>query len=84
MNHSRRFVLAISLLWAALGSVSVVGFAAPEFRPLEHLYEHDAHRFAPGMRIAMREIGDLGYKTWNRALQSPRETTFTTDRWAPV
>ncbi len=81
MNDSSRFVLAISLIWAALGSASVAGFEAPEFRPWEHLYDHDADRFAARRHIAMLGIGDLGYKTWNRALQSQRETTFTTDRW---
>lgn len=81
MNETQRFALSISLLWAALASGSIVSFEEPEFRPWEHLYDQDTHRFAPGRRITMLEIGDLGYKTWNRALQVPRKTTFTTDRW---
>ena len=44
MSEARRFVLAIGLLWAALGCVSLVGFEAPEFRPWEHLYDHAARR----------------------------------------
>jgi hypothetical protein len=29
----------------------------------------------------MLEVGVLGYKTWVRALQAPRNATFSTDRF---
>ncbi|MEM7410083.1 MAG: hypothetical protein AAF430_07620 [Myxococcota bacterium] len=81
MNDARRFVLVFLALWTALGAVSLVRFDAPEFRAWEHLYDPDQHRFAPERRIVMQEIGDLGYRTWNRAWQAPRDTAFTTDRF---
>jgi hypothetical protein len=81
MDDARRFVWTIACLWGALGAFSLAAAEAPEFRPWERLYRPAAFRFAASQRVAMREIGDLGYKTWNRALQSPRPTVFTTDRW---
>lgn len=81
MNQSRRLVVVIALLWGTLGIFSLMRFAAPEFRPWERLYDAEARRFLAEHKIEMREIGDLGYKTWNRDLQKPRETRFSTDRW---
>jgi hypothetical protein len=81
MDEARRFVRTIALLWGALGALSLATWESPEFRPWERLYRPDTFRFAASQRVTMREIGDLGYKAWNRALQSPRRTVFTTDRW---
>lgn len=77
----RSFVSILVLVWASLGLLSLLRFAAPEFRPWERLYDPENHRFLPERQVAMREIGDLGYRSWNRELQTPRPTVFTTDRF---
>ncbi len=71
----------IALLWVFLGGFSLLRFSMPGFRPWERIYDVEARHFAPGRQIEMNEIGDLGYKTWNRGLQAQRETRFSTDRW---
>lgn len=80
MKQSQRFVAAIGSIWILLFIISLAYFEAPEFRPWERLYDADSQRFAPTRQVTMRTIGDLGYKSWNRDLQAPRRTRFTTDR----
>ncbi len=80
MDASKRFVLIMAGIWAVLLAVSL-RFEPPEFRPWERLYDEGQRRFQPSARIEMQEIGDLGYKSWVRALQHPRRARFTTDRW---
>ena len=78
MNGERRFLFIIAALGLALLAQSL-RFSAPEFRPWEVLVERDGYLFQPGRRVEMREIGDLGYRSWVRALQHPRPVVFTTD-----
>jgi hypothetical protein len=80
MQPDKRLVLVIVSLWALMGAVSL-RFEPPEFRSWERLYDADERRFAASHALEMKEIGDLGYKSWVRALQHPRTVVFTTDRW---
>jgi hypothetical protein len=73
-------ILVLVSLWVSMGAISL-RFEPPEFRSWERLYEAGERRFAPRHTLEMQEIGDLGYKSWVRALQSPRTVVFTTDRW---
>jgi hypothetical protein len=80
MNRSRRFLLLMLIIWAAL-FVQSSFFESPEFRVWETVRDDETHRFASNRRIEMQEIGDLGRTSWVRSLQVPREVVFTTDRW---
>lgn len=80
MTPSKRFILLITLVGFALFAWSL-RFSAPEFRAWEVLKKKDGLTFEPSRQLEMEEIGDLGYKTWVRALQHRHTTRFTTDRW---
>ena len=79
-NDSKRFLAVWGAAWLALFAVSLP-WQAPEFRAWEHLYEADTRRFAPNQRVEMEVVGDLGFKSWVRELQVPRQTTFSIDRF---
>lgn len=78
--QSRTFLIAIGGVYLGLMAVGAQ-VQRPEFRPWELLASPAGYGFAPGQRVEMREIGDLGYVTWVEALQAPRDTVFTTDAW---
>jgi hypothetical protein len=80
MNPAKRFVAILLGIWGAMFVLSLV-FEPPHFRAWERLYDRDSRRFLPSRQIEMVEMGDLGYKSWIRALQHPRRSRFTTDRW---
>jgi hypothetical protein len=78
MTAERRFIVVI----AALGLVLLAGslrFSAPEFRPWEMVKQRNGYLFRPDQRVEMEEIGDLGYRSWVRAVQRRRHVVFTTD-----
>jgi len=79
-QRARTFLRAWLLAWLALAGFSFP-FADPEFRLWERLYDDEARRFLPSQSASMLEVGDLGYKTWVRALQAPRNAIFSTDRF---
>jgi hypothetical protein len=79
MLPARRFVHVIAGLGLVLFLVSL-RFTAPQFRPWEMLKEDRGFLFQPGRRVEMDEIGDLGYRSWVRAVQHHRHVVFTTDR----
>lgn len=78
MQPERRLLTVIGIVALLLFMFSL-RFSAPEFRPWELVKQKDGFLFEPRQRVEMDEIGDLGYKTWVRALQHPRHVTFTTD-----
>jgi len=80
MDRSRRFLLLMLVIWAALFLQSSF-FERPEFRPWEILKDEEGQRFASNQQIVMEEIGDLGRLSWVRSLQVPHQVVFTTDRW---
>ncbi len=80
MRGPRHFILLMAAIWAAL-FVQSSFFEHPEFRAWEILRDQETGRFAPGRRLEMEEIGDLGRLSWVRDLQAPRDVVFSTDRW---
>jgi hypothetical protein len=78
MQPERRLLIAIGGVALLLFMLSL-NFSAPEFRPWEIVKQKEGFLFEPHRRVEMDEVGDLGYKTWVRALQHPRHVTFTTD-----
>jgi|tagenome__1003787_1003787.scaffolds.fasta_scaffold20790935_2 hypothetical protein len=78
MHAERRFILIVAVAGLALFAASL-RFSPPEFRPWEMLKERRGFLFQRNRRVEMDEIGDLGYRTWVRALQHQRHVVFTTD-----
>lgn len=79
-QRAKIFLTITGGTWLILLAVSL-RIERPEFRPWELLYQRETSRFTPEQRIEMTEIGDLGWKSWVRALQQPRPVVFTTDRY---
>jgi hypothetical protein len=89
----RAFTFGVGVAYVALLAVGLQ-VERPEFRPWELLAKEQGDGFEPSQMVRMQEIGDLGYATWVRRLQAPRDTVFTTDasglrnardrEWAPV
>jgi SGNH hydrolase-like domain, acetyltransferase AlgX len=78
MKPEHRLIGVLGGLGLVLLGVSLRS-SRPQFRPWELVKQRDGFLFQPGRRVEMDEIGDLGYKSWVRALQHPRHVTFTTD-----
>lgn len=80
MNLARRYAICWLFVWTVAWAFSL-DIADPYFRPFDRLYDPETRRFQKNQMIEMRKIGDLGYTSWIRELQSERITRFSTDRF---
>lgn len=77
---ARRFILVFSLVYALALSLGAE-LETPYYRPWEMLALPDKTGFEPNARVTMSAIGDLGHESGIISLQTPRDITWTTDRF---